>query len=90
MAGLADRLRARGLEVPEVSVGSTPAMTRVASLEGCTEARPGNYVMIGNGAGEAGGCMVHNPHYDFNDEILPIGTSYWVELVRELLPAPRR
>ncbi|MGI9333686.1 MAG: M20 aminoacylase family protein [Gammaproteobacteria bacterium] len=49
--------------------------------------RPGNYVMIGNGEGEAHGCMVHNPHYDFNDEILPIGATYWVELVRELLPA---
>ena len=49
--------------------------------------RPGNYVMIGNGEGEHGGCMVHNPHYDFNDEILPIGATYWVELARELLPA---
>ena len=49
--------------------------------------RPGNYIMIGNGEGELGGCMVHNPHYDFNDEILPIGATYWVELARELLPA---
>ena len=48
--------------------------------------RPGNYIMIGNGAGELGSCMVHNPHYDFNDEILPIGATYWVELTRELLP----
>ena len=49
--------------------------------------RPGNYIMIGNGEGEHGGCMVHNPHYDFNDDILPIGATYWVELARELLPA---
>ena len=48
--------------------------------------RPGNYVLIGNGEGGHGGCMVHNPHYDFNDEILPIGATYWVELARELLP----
>ena len=48
--------------------------------------RPGNYIMIGNGEGEHGGCMVHNPHYDFNDAILPIGATYWVELARELLP----
>ena len=47
--------------------------------------RPGNYIMIGNGEGEDGGCMVHNPHYDFNDEILPIGSSYWVTLSQELL-----
>ena len=49
--------------------------------------RPGNYIMVGNGAGELGSCMVHNPHYDFNDEILPIGATYWVELTRELLPS---
>lgn len=47
--------------------------------------KPGCYVWIGNGAGE-GGCMLHNPRYDFNDEIIPIGAAYWVELVRKLLP----
>ena len=50
--------------------------------------RLGNYVMIGNGEGEHGGCMVHNPHYDFNDEILPIGASCRVEPARE--PPPHR
>lgn len=48
--------------------------------------KPGNYIMLGNGEGDFGGCMVHNPHYDFNDKILPIGASYWVELAKELLP----
>ena len=52
------------------------------------QAKPGNYIMIGNGDGELGSCMVHNPHYDFNDDILPIGSTYWVELVKELLPSP--
>ena len=48
------------------------------------QARPGSYVWIGNGAG-AGGCFLHNPGYDFNDEVLPIGASYWATLVeREL------
>jgi len=46
--------------------------------------RPGSYVWIGNGAGE-GSCMVHNPRYDFNDEVLPIGSSYWVRLVETIL-----
>ncbi|MDY7093790.1 MAG: alanine racemase [Acidobacteriota bacterium] len=46
MADFAAELRRRGLEVPEVSVGSTPTMTRVRSLEGITEARPGNYVFF--------------------------------------------
>jgi amidohydrolase len=48
--------------------------------------RPGCYVWIGNGLGE-GGCMLHNPHYDFNDDILTLGASYWVRLVEHLLPA---
>jgi len=48
--------------------------------------RPGCYVWMGNGPGE-GGCMLHNPKYDFNDEALAIGASYWVQLVENLLPA---
>jgi hippurate hydrolase len=48
------------------------------------QARPGCYVWIGNGAGE-GGCMLHNPRYDFNDQILPIGASYWATLVEQVL-----
>ena len=47
--------------------------------------RPGCYVLLGNGT-EKGGCHVHNPHYDFNDDIIPIGISYWVRLVEDTLP----
>jgi len=50
-------------------------------------ARPGCFMFIGNGAGPAGGCMVHNPNYDFNDAILPVGVRYWAELTRAALPA---
>ncbi|CAE6721142.1 Hippurate hydrolase [Paraburkholderia domus] len=46
---------------------------------------PGCYVMIGNGVGEWGGCMVHNPKYDFNDRIISLGASYWVKLVEAYL-----
>ncbi len=46
------------------------------------ERRPGAYVWLG----QAGPTMVHNPRYDFNDEILPIGASYWVSLVETVLP----
>ena len=46
--------------------------------------RPGCYVWLGNGLGE-GGCMLHNPHYDFNDDILPIGASYWARLAERFL-----
>jgi hippurate hydrolase len=48
------------------------------------QAKPGCYVWIGNGPGE-GGCTLHNPSYDFNDEILPIGASYWARLVERSL-----
>jgi amidohydrolase len=52
-------------------------------------ASEGAYIWIGNGLvpedSPEGGCMLHNTQYDFNDEILPIGSSYWVELVRSIL-----
>lgn len=46
---------------------------------------PGCYAYIGNGIGSRGGCMVHNPEYDFNDDILAIGASFWVRLVQAWL-----
>jgi amidohydrolase len=45
------------------------------------EARPGAFIFIGNG--DSAG--LHHPAYDFNDEIIPLGTSYWVRLVETLL-----
>ena len=47
--------------------------------------KPGSYIWIGNGDGE-GSCMVHNPGYDFNDEILSLGATYWVRMVENILP----
>ncbi len=44
--------------------------------------RPGAYVWIGNGPGE-GGCVLHNAHYDFNDDILPLGVAFWCALVKQ-------
>ena len=41
--------------------------------------RPGCYVWLGNGPGE-GGCTLHNPHYDFNDALIPQGAALWVRL----------
>ena len=46
--------------------------------------RPGAYINIGKGAGEEV-CMVHNPGYDFNDEILPLGAAYFATLVEAKL-----
>lgn len=55
-------------------------------LEQC----PGSYLIVGNGVGDThgtGGCMVHNPGYDFNDRILPLAATYWVKLARRFLSA---
>jgi amidohydrolase len=46
------------------------------------EARPGAFIFVGNGEGAG----LHHPAYDFNDEIIPIGTSYWVKLVETAMP----
>ncbi len=45
------------------------------------EARPGAFIFVGNG--DSAG--LHHPAYDFNDEIIPLGTSYWVKLVETAL-----
>ena len=57
------------------------------------QAVPGCYVFIGNGEGDhrdsghgLGPCNLHNPSYDFNDDLLPIGATYWVRLAEAALP----
>ena len=52
--------------------------------------KPGCYVWIGNGMGDhrlpghgMGPCMLHNGSYDFNDELLPLGATYWVKVAEE-------
>jgi amidohydrolase len=54
--------------------------------------KPGCYVFLGNGEGDhrsaghgLGPCNLHNPSYDFNDELLPIGGTYWVRLAETYL-----
>ena len=60
------------------------------------QAKPGAYVFIGNGDGahragyeggghDAGPCVLHNPHYDFNDDLIPLGATYWVQLAQRWL-----
>ncbi|HTR08470.1 MAG TPA: M20 aminoacylase family protein [Paraburkholderia sp.] len=51
------------------------------------DAVPGCYLLLGNGEGEFGGCMVHNPGYDFNDQVLPLGAACWVRLAQRFLVA---
>jgi amidohydrolase len=54
--------------------------------------KPGCYIFIGNGQVDSkhrleghglGPCTLHNPSYDFNDQLIPIGVSYWLQLVQQ-------
>jgi amidohydrolase len=48
--------------------------------------KAGCYIFIGNGIDSVGGCMLHNPNYDFNDDISATGVRYWSALVEQKLP----
>ena len=57
---------------------------------------PGCYFLIGNGDGThregghgMGPCMLHNPSYDFNDELIPLGGSMWVRMAEAWLNSPQ-
>ncbi len=47
------------------------------------EERPGAYILVGNGDS----ADVHNPHYNFNDDAIPAGCSWWAEIVEQRMPA---
>ena len=49
------------------------------------QARPGAYVWLGQGGGPSG-CFLHNPGYDFNDDVIPLGAGYLASLVEASLP----
>ncbi len=58
------------------------------------QAKPGCYILIGNGDGThresghgLGPCMLHNASYDFNDDLIPLGATYWVRLAERFLAA---
>ncbi len=60
------------------------------------QAKPGCYFVIGNGDGShremghgEGPCMLHNPNYDFNDDLIPLGGTAWVRLAEKWLDTPR-
>jgi hippurate hydrolase len=58
--------------------------------------KPGCYFLIGNGDGShrigghgMGPCMLHNPSYDFNDDLIPLGATAWVRLAEKWLSVPQ-
>ncbi|HEY1392335.1 MAG TPA: M20 aminoacylase family protein [Methylibium sp.] len=60
------------------------------------QVKPGAYFLIGNGDGThregghgMGPCMLHNPSYDFNDDLIPLGATLWVRLAEKWLATPR-
>ena len=61
------------------------------------QAIPGAYFVMGNGDGEhrqsghgLGPCMLHNPNYDFNDALIPLGATLWVRMAEQWLAKQRR
>jgi hippurate hydrolase len=65
-----------------------PPLTGSEDFAFMLERVPGSYVLIGNGTGQdkgEGGCMVHNPSYDFNDRNIGVGSAYWVLLAERFL-----
>lgn len=88
------------IEVMKSIVGADQVNTQVEPTMGAEDfafmlqEKPGCYVFIGNGEEEGehrdtghglGPCNLHNPSYDFNDELLPIGATYWVRLAEQYL-----
>ena len=65
---------------PHVDTAMVPVMG-AEDFSFMLEARPGAFIFVGNGP-SAG---LHHPAYNFNDEVIPIGTSYWVKLVETAL-----
>ncbi len=69
---------------PERVTLNGPALTGSEDFAFMLEKIPGSYLLIGNGDGDsAGASMVHNPGYDFNDDNIATGASYWVALIQQ-------
>ncbi len=78
----AARVAAEVVSAPNVDT-DTPPILGGEDFSYMLNARPGAFIFIGQG--DTAG--LHNPAYDFNDEIIPIGCSYWARLVETAMPA---
>jgi hippurate hydrolase len=79
-AGIATKVASMVVGAENVVGDSRPVMTS-EDFGYMLQARPGAYLLLGNGEEGVGGCSLHNPAYDFNDDILSIGADFWVTLV---------
>eukprot|EP00752_Nemacystus_decipiens_P019609 g17665.t1 len=83
-----ERETAFAAEIAAKIVGADKVDTAMAPVMGgedfafMLEGRPGAFIFTGNGEDSAN---LHSPHYDFNDDVIPLGASYWVELVETRL-----
>ena len=75
---------ARELVGDDMVVAQTDILMGSEDFAFMLQKRPGTFLRIGNGVGEDA-CMVHNPHYDFNDRNLTVGAAYWARLVERYL-----
>jgi hippurate hydrolase len=82
---IAARVASDVVGVSQVERNPTPTMG-AEDFAFMLEQKPGCYVWIGNGPSD-NERVLHSPHYDFNDEVLPIGASYWARLVETTLAA---
>jgi hippurate hydrolase len=78
--------RAASAVVEESAVTTIPPVTGAEDFALMLEARPGAFMFLGAGTGPDGrSAEVHTPLYDFNDDIIPLGVSYWVSVVDQEL-----
>jgi hippurate hydrolase len=79
-------MAARALVGAENVIDNAPPITGSEDFAFMLEAKPGGFIMIGNGVAPDGSFhYVHTPRYDFNDEILTLGAGYWIGLVQQEL-----
>jgi hippurate hydrolase len=88
-AVMADIIGAENVESQEPTMGAEDFSYMLLEKPGC-------YAFIGNGGGDhraighgGGPCMLHNPSYDFNDDLLALGATYWVRLAEQWLQSEK-
>ncbi|WP_424933430.1 M20 aminoacylase family protein [Amaricoccus macauensis] len=73
---------AREISGPDSTLGDVPPVLGAEDFSYMLQARPGAFLFMGIGEGPA----LHHPKYDFNDEAIPTGCSYWARLVERAMP----
>ncbi len=83
-AGIAAEVARELIGDSKVNVACMPVMAS-EDFGYMLQRKPGCYLFLGNGGDGPGGCGLHNPRYDFNDDILSTGAAFWVRLIQSQL-----